>query len=90
MKSRLADSAWRVVNDSPLAVVCFIDGRGQADAETTADQVVSSGRAWLSTARFEGRTVLRACITSHFTREEHIALLVDELNRSRAAQCLRN
>ena len=90
LKSRLADSAWRVVNDSPLAVVCFIDGRGQADAETTADQVVSSGRAWLSTARFEGRTVLRACITSHFTRDEHIALLVDELNRSRAAQCLRN
>ena len=90
LKSRLADSAWRVVNDSPLAVVCFIDGRGQADAETMAEHVVGAGRAWVSTAKFEGRTVLRACITSHFTREEHIALLVDELNRSRAAQCLRN
>ena len=90
LKTRLTDHAWRVVNDSPLAVVCFIDGQGRADAETTADHVVRAGRAWLSTARFEGRTVLRACITSHFTREEHIALLVDELNRSRAAQCLQD
>lgn len=88
LKSRLSDNAWRVVNDSPLAVVCFIDGQGQAEPETTADSIVRAGRAWLSVARFEGRSVLRACVTSHFTREEHIALLVDELNRSRARQCL--
>ena len=76
MRSRLSENAWRVVNDSPLAVVCFIDGQGQADAKTTADQIVRAGRAWLSAARFEGQSVLRACMTSHFTREEHIALLV--------------
>ena len=88
LKSRLSENAWRVVNDSPLAVVCFIDGQGQADAKTTAEQIVRAGRAWLSAARFEGQSVLRACMTSHFTREEHIALLVDELNRSRASQGL--
>ena len=86
LKSRLAGSGWRVVNDSPLAVVCFVDGRGQAEPEATAADVVNAGRAWLSTTLFEGRPVLRACLTSHFTGEEHIAVLVDELNRSRAAQ----
>ncbi len=86
LKSRLAENGWRVVNDSPLAVVCFVDGRGQAEPEATADDVVNAGRAWLSTTLFEGRPVLRACLTSHFTGEEHIAVLVDELNRSRASQ----
>lgn len=87
LKSRLAENGWRVVNDSPVAVVCFVDGRGQADPETTVDDVVRAGRAWLSTAMFEGRPVIRACMTSHFTDEDHIAVLVDELNRSRTAQC---
>ena len=86
LKSRLAENGWRVVNDSPLAVVCFVDGRGQAEPEATAGDVVNAGRAWLSTTLFEGRPVLRACLTSHFTGEEHIAVLVDELNRSRASQ----
>ena len=86
LKSRLAEYGWQVVNDSPVAVVCFVDGRGQAVPDTTADDVVRTGRAWISTTMFEGRPVLRACMTSHFTGEEHVAALVDELNRSRAAQ----
>ena len=86
LKTRLAGNGWKVVNDSPLAVVCFVDGRGQAEPEATADDVVNTGRAWLSTTLFEGRPVLRACLTSHFTGEEHIAVLVEELNRARASQ----
>ena len=86
LKARLAENGWRVVNDSPLAVVCFVDGRGQAEPEKTVDDVVRAGRTWLSAAVYEGRSVLRACPVSHFTGEEHIAVLVDELNRSRSAQ----
>ena len=86
LKARLAESGWRVVNDSPLAVVCFVDGREQADPETTVNDVARAGRTWLSAALFEGRSVLRACLVSHFTGEEHIAVLVDELNRSRESQ----
>jgi hypothetical protein len=33
-------------------------------------QVVNEGRAWISTGRFEHRTVLRACVSSHLTRPE--------------------
>ncbi|MGI9352375.1 MAG: pyridoxal phosphate-dependent decarboxylase family protein [Rhizobiaceae bacterium] len=87
LKSELGKNGWRIENDSPLAVICFVDGQGQADPVRTAADVVESGRAWLSSAKFEGQSVLRACITSHFTREEHIGILVDELNRSRVTQC---
>ena len=87
LKAELRESGWRIVNDSPLAVICFVDDQGQAEPVQTAADVVSSGQAWLSSAKFEGKSVLRACVTSHFTREEHVGILVDELNRSRAAQC---
>ncbi len=87
LKSGLKENGWRLLNDSPLAVLCFIDDEGQAEPVRTAADVVNSGRAWLSSAKFEGQSVLRACITSHFTREEHIDILVDELNRSREVQC---
>lgn len=86
LKSRLAENGWSIVNDSPVAVVCFVDGDGRAEPEATVDDVVRTGRAWISTAMFEGRSVIRACLTSHFTGDDHIAVLVDELNRSRASQ----
>ena len=86
LRSQLSENAWRVVNDSPLAVVCFVDDHGHADPKTTGDHIEKGGRAWLSVVKLEGQTVLRACITSHFTREEHISVLMDELNRSRATQ----
>jgi aromatic-L-amino-acid/L-tryptophan decarboxylase len=87
LKFELRESGWRIMNDSPLAVICFVDEQGQAEPVRTAADVVNSGRAWLSSAKFEGQSVLRACVTSHFTREEHVDILVRELNRSRAAQC---
>lgn len=87
LKTELREGGWRILNDSPLAVICFVDDQGQAEPVRTAADVVNSGRAWLSSAKFEGQSVLRACVTSHFTREEHVGILVDELNRSREAQC---
>lgn len=86
LKDRLSENGWRVVNNSPLAVVCFVPEEGNAVIECLAASVVNSGRAWISAAKFEGKSVLRTCITSHFTREEHINQLVEELNRARLGQ----
>jgi glutamate/tyrosine decarboxylase-like PLP-dependent enzyme len=80
----LGANGWRVVNDSPLAVVCFVDAKVAADPLLVAERVVADGRAWISAARFEGRPVLRACITSHFTRPEHLEALVAALETARA------
>jgi len=68
MADRLRDllhaNGWQVVNESPLAVLCFVDAETTADPAAIATHVVADGRAWISAAKFEGRPVLRACITS--------------------------
>ncbi len=86
LSKHLTAHGWRVVNDSALAVVCFVDDHESTDLAQIAADVVSDGRAWISAAKFEERTVLRACMTSHFTRDEHLHGLIDALNQARTAQ----
>lgn len=83
LAARLRAEGWGVVNDSALGVLCFIDGETGLDPHLIAERVVAGGQAWISPARFEGRPVLRACITSHFTRPEHLEALVTALNTAR-------
>jgi len=80
----LRANGWRVVNDSALAVVCFVDADSDLDPVVLAERVVADGRSWISSAKFEGRPVLRACITSHFSRLEHLETLVAALDAARA------
>lgn len=79
----LGQSGWEVVNDPALAVVCFVDRDHGVDVERIAQRVVESGKAWISVAIFEKRPVLRACITSHRTREPDLVKLVHALNQAR-------
>ncbi|MDQ3937904.1 MAG: pyridoxal-dependent decarboxylase [Chloroflexota bacterium] len=86
LRSRLVSSGWRVVNDSPLAIVCFthreIDSRATTAAEVV-DRVVRRGQAWISQVRLGGSSVaLRACVTSHRTEPDDIDVLVQELERA--------
>jgi aromatic-L-amino-acid/L-tryptophan decarboxylase len=86
LRTRLASSGWRLVNDSPLAVVCFTHPEiesGRTTASAVVDRVVGGGRAWISEVRLSGPVVaLRACITSHRTDPDDIDILVDELDRA--------
>ena len=85
LRGALEARGWHVVNDSPLAVLCFVDREAAADPERVAAHVVADGRCWISSAQFEGRPVLRACITSHFTDETVLESLVDSLQAARSA-----
>lgn len=79
----LKADGWEVLNDSPLAVVCFYDRCGQTFLPDIARRITADGHYWLSTAMFEGQTVLRACITSHFTTAAHIDGLIVALSVAR-------
>jgi aromatic-L-amino-acid/L-tryptophan decarboxylase len=86
LRQRLASSGWRLVNDSPLAIVCFthpaIDS-GRTSTSEVVDRVVRRGRAWISEVHLSGPAdSLRACITSHRTRPGDLEILVDELERA--------
>jgi aromatic-L-amino-acid/L-tryptophan decarboxylase len=89
LRERLSGDGWRVVNETPLPVVCFVpdDAEGGAIDRLTAiaRQVEASGGAWISVAQLGGRHALRACITSHRTTEADVDALCDLLAAARAA-----
>jgi aromatic-L-amino-acid decarboxylase len=90
LRARLASSGWLLVNDSPLAIVCFTHPAiedGRTTASEVVGRVVGGGRAWISEVRLSGPiTALRACITSHRTQPSDIDILVEELERAIRAQ----
>ena len=86
LRTRLVERGWRIVNDSPLAIVCFTHPRMDSGAVTAAevvDSVVSAGRAWISQVRLDQSTLaIRACITSHRTTAADLDVLLEELDRA--------
>jgi glutamate/tyrosine decarboxylase-like PLP-dependent enzyme len=83
LRAKLGAAGFVVLNDTPLPLVNFTHARIEDGVVTTGEAaraVHRSGRAWISPAvRSDGRTVLRACITSFRTEERDLDLLVDEL-----------
>jgi glutamate/tyrosine decarboxylase-like PLP-dependent enzyme len=87
LRRLLVDAGWRLVNDTPLPVVCFthpdLEGGRPTVAEVAAS-VQARGRVWISEAVLGGRQrALRACITSYHTAEEDLAALVEEVETVR-------
>ncbi|MFY7999974.1 MAG: pyridoxal phosphate-dependent decarboxylase family protein [Candidatus Kapaibacteriota bacterium] len=86
LRKELEQGGWRIVNDSPLPVVCFVDeslenGSTPEFLKAVAKRIVQSGEAWLSTTLLNGKTVLRACITNYTTQESDVQVLVRLLRR---------
>ena len=79
LRSLLVDRGWHVVNDSALAVLCLEPPTGFTDVRAIVGRVVASGRAWVSATLFEGRDVLRACVTHGETTAEDILAVADAL-----------
>jgi len=79
LREALRASGWRIVNSTPLPLVCFTrDGLVPADflAGLRERQI-----AWMSEAPVAGVPAIRACITSFRTTESDIHWVVDEMNR---------
>ena len=83
LRLRLTRGGWRVVNQSPLAVVC-IEPPDKTDIREIVSRVLATGKAWVSVASFEGREVIRACVTSGEATENDVADLVDCLEEAKA------
>jgi len=79
----LAARGWTIVNRSPLAVVCAEPPPGSAEIRAIVGRVLASGQAWVSAADFEGRRVLRACVTHGETSANDVALLLSALENAR-------
>jgi glutamate/tyrosine decarboxylase-like PLP-dependent enzyme len=69
---------WTIVNASPVGVVCVVPSKPVGIREIV-DHVLGSGQAWVSLAHFEGREVIRACVTSGLTTAKDVSVLVSAL-----------
>ncbi len=90
LRDGLLAHGWRLVNDSPLPLVCFVpelarDRQGDA-VRRTVDAVVASGEAWLSTVDWRGQQVIRACITSYETTSGDVDALIELLDKMRGRE----
>jgi hypothetical protein len=89
LRERLDAAGFRVVNRTPLPVVCFQDARHEDGSslpylKAMADAVVESGSAWVSITTLGARLpAIRACITSFRTEERDLDVLVESLLAAR-------
>jgi hypothetical protein len=79
LRDMLAAREWRVANDSPLALLCVEPPIGAPDARTVGGRVLASGRAWIAVAKYEGRDVLRICLTHGEATMDDVRELVEAL-----------
>jgi aromatic-L-amino-acid decarboxylase len=79
LREALKASGWRIVNSTPLPLVCFT--REGVVSATFLAALHKHQIAWMSEARLAGTPVVRACITNFRTNEADIHWVVDEMNR---------
>ncbi len=80
LREELTRTGWRVVNTTPLPLVCFT--RDGLENTKFLSNLHESQIAWMSEVRLrDDDPVLRACITSFRTTESEIKWVVSEMNR---------
>jgi glutamate/tyrosine decarboxylase-like PLP-dependent enzyme len=80
LRRELGRTGWRIVNKTPLPVVCFT--RDGLVASRFLAELHERQIAWMSEVQLDGNApVLRACVTSFRTTEQDIQWVVAEMNR---------
>ena len=83
LKEKLVAQGWSIANNALLAVLCIEPPPGCGDARSIVSRVLASGHVWVSTATFEGREIIRACVTHGETTADDITELVNSLHAAR-------
>jgi len=79
MRQSLTNSGWKIVNATPLPLVCFT--RDGLDIEKFIAALHERQIAWMSPVEISGVPAVRACITSFRTTEADIQWVVSEMDR---------
>jgi glutamate/tyrosine decarboxylase-like PLP-dependent enzyme len=79
LREALKSSGWRIINVTPLPLVCFT--RDGLDTTQFLAALRERQIVWMSEANLSGAPVLRACITSFRTTEADVRWVVGEMNR---------
>ena len=83
LKKKLQAGGWSIANEPLLAVLCIEPPPCYSEVQPIVGRLIASGRAWVSAALFEGREIIRACVTHGETTLENITELVSALEAAR-------
>lgn len=85
LREKLRRSAWQIKNDTPLPVVCFVDGKNKiGPLDDFAKAVAATGKTWITTTQVaRGVPVLRAGISNYRTQTSDLDTLVATLDAVR-------
>ncbi len=78
LRARLLASGWRVVNQTPLPLVCFT--RPGLNPSALLAALREQQVAWMSELELDGEPVMRACITSFRTTADDVEQVVEAMN----------
>ena len=85
LREALMLSGWKIVNTTPLPVVCFTHDRFQGNplpAENLLKKLYADGSLWISGVTIPHYGfVLRACIINYMTTQHDVTRLVTTLDR---------
>ncbi len=84
LHTQLVALGWTVANPGSLGVLCVVPPMPHRPVRDIAEAIVSSGEAWIAAAAFEGRDVIRICVTNGQTDCDDIEALVELLQRHTA------
>ncbi|WP_171237060.1 pyridoxal-dependent decarboxylase [Ruegeria sp. HKCCA6837] len=79
LTNRLKEGGWIHANSSAMGVSCMVPPEGHDAVQRYVDAIHEDGRYWISKAVYEGKPVLRACVTNGRTDENVIDGLADLL-----------
>lgn len=80
LRSSLERTGWRIVNRTPLPLICFT--RDGLVASKFLAELYKRQIAWMSEVELDGGApVLRACVTSFRTTEQDVEWVVGEMSR---------
>ena len=63
-----------------MAVLCIQPPPRFGDARSIVEKILSAGRVWVAAATFEGREIIRACVTHGETTPDDVIELVNALD----------
>jgi aromatic-L-amino-acid decarboxylase len=79
LRESLTNSGWKIVNSTPLPLVCFT--RDGLDTTKFLAALHERQVAWMSPVEITGTPAVRACITSFRTTKTDIHWVVSEMTR---------
>jgi glutamate/tyrosine decarboxylase-like PLP-dependent enzyme len=79
LRQLLKETGWRILNTTPLPLVCFT--REGLDVGAFLASLHERQIAWMSQVRIAGVPAIRACVTSFRTSESDVAWVVEQMNQ---------